>query len=59
LEVAAVLQRGELPVKKEAGIEYFRSWFEREHGVKASRSAVGEKLKPYYDKFLKGGQKIR
>jgi hypothetical protein len=47
-------------MKKEAAIEHFRSWFEREFGIKASRSVIGEKLKPYYDKFLRGsGQNIR
>jgi hypothetical protein len=60
LEVAELLRRNELPDKKEAAIAYFRSWFDREHGIKASRSVVGEKLKPYYDRFLRnGGQKIR
>jgi hypothetical protein len=58
LEVAELLRRDELPEKKEATIAYFQSWFDREHGVKASRSVVGEKLKPYYDRFLRsGGQK--
>jgi hypothetical protein len=47
-----------LPDKKEAAIEHFRDWFRREHGIPASRSVVGEKLKPYYDRFLKG-QKSR
>lgn len=60
LEAASLLKRNEFPTKKEAAIEHFRSWFEREHGIKASRSVVGEKLKPYYDRFLRsGGQKIR
>jgi hypothetical protein len=58
LEVAALLGRNELPDKKEAAIEHFRDWFRREHGIPASRSVVGEKLKPYYDRFLKG-QKSR
>jgi hypothetical protein len=60
LEVAVLLRRNELPAKKEAAIEHFRSWFDREHGIKVSRSVIGEKLKPYYDRFLRsGGQKIR
>jgi hypothetical protein len=53
LELAALLHRDELPEKKEAAIEYFRDWFDREHGIKVSRSVVGEKLKPYYDKFIR------
>lgn len=60
LEVADLIRQNKLPEKKEAAIEHFRSWFDREHGIKASRSVVGEKLKPYYDRFLRGGgQKIR
>ena len=59
LEVAGLLQRNEMPVKKEAAIEHFQSWFERELGVRPSRAAVGEKLKPYFDKFIKSArQKI-
>jgi hypothetical protein len=59
LEVTALCLNNSLPKKKEAAIEHLRNWFEREYGVKASRSVVGEKLKPYYDKFVKrGGQKI-
>ena len=59
VEVAAMVQRGELPSKKEAAIQHFQTWFETQLGVKPSRAAIGEKLKPYYDKFGKrGGQKI-
>jgi hypothetical protein len=60
IEVASLLRRNELPEKKESAIEYFRSWFQREHGIRASRSVIGEKLKPYYDKFVRAsGQKTR
>jgi hypothetical protein len=60
IEVAGLLRSNGLPEKKEAAIEYLRNWFEREHGIKASRSAIGERLKPYYDRFVRtGGQKIR
>jgi hypothetical protein len=60
IEVAGLLRRNELPEKKEAGIEHLRSWFEREHGIRASRSVIGDKLKPYYDKFMRVvGQKLR
>lgn len=59
VEVAALLLRGELPSKKEAAIQHFQTWFEFELGVEPSRAAIGEKLKPYYDKFgRRGGQKI-
>ena len=60
IEVTGLLQRNELPEKKEAAIEHFQSWFQREHGIPASRSVIGDKLKPYYDKFVRaGGRKIR
>jgi hypothetical protein len=60
LEIAGLLRRGELPEKKEAAIEHFQGWFFREHGVKASRSVLGDKLKPYYDRFIKSaGQKFQ
>jgi hypothetical protein len=60
LEMADLLARGELPKKKEATIEHFQVWFLREHGVTASRSVIGEKLKPYYDRFIRNvGQKSR
>jgi len=59
VEVAVLLQRGELPSKKEAAIQYFQSWFHVTFGVEPSRAAIGERLKPYYDKFGRGGrQKI-
>jgi hypothetical protein len=60
LEMAELLARGELPKKKEAAIGHFQVWFLRKHGVTASRSVIGEKLKPYYDRFIKNvGQKSR
>lgn len=55
LEVAALLHRNGLPSKKEAAIQHFRSWFERELSVRPSRAAIGEKLTPYYDRFVRGG----
>jgi hypothetical protein len=60
VEVAALLQRGELPAKKEAAIQHFQTWFETTLGEKPSRAAIGEKLKLYYDRFgVRDGQKIR
>jgi hypothetical protein len=59
VEVSALLQRSELPAKKEAAIQHFQSWFERELDLRPSRAAIGEKLTPYYERFLRGcGQKI-
>jgi hypothetical protein len=60
LEVASLVSRGELPAKKEAAIQQFQAWFQRELNVQPSRSAIGEKLTPYYEKFLRSnnGQKI-
>jgi hypothetical protein len=59
LEISALLQKNELPAKKEAAIQHFQSWFERELGIRPSRAAIGEKLTPYYDRFVRGpGQKI-
>ena len=56
MEVADLLHRNSMPDKKEAAIEYFQSWFEREHGIRPSRAAVGEKLKLYFDKFIKSAR---
>ena len=56
IEVADLLRRDEMPGKKEAAIEHFQSWFEREHGTRPSRAVVGEKLKPYFDKFIKSAR---
>jgi hypothetical protein len=43
-----------MPQKKEAAIQEMVSWFESTHGQKPSRSAVSEKLTPYYRKFFSG-----
>jgi hypothetical protein len=48
-----LIRRNQMPDKKEAAIEYFRAWFGRECGVQPSRAAVGEKLKPYFDKIVR------
>jgi hypothetical protein len=52
-EVTALLVQGALPTKKEAAIKFFQDWFLKEFRVEPSRSKVGEKLKPYYDRFVK------
>ncbi|WP_068029012.1 hypothetical protein [Rhodoplanes sp. Z2-YC6860] len=51
LEVAALIEQRQLPEKKEAAIQHFQTWFKSTHGVEPSRAAIGEKLKPYYDRF--------
>ena len=58
LEVAALLHQNSLPQKKEAAIQYFQTWFWDELRVRPSRAAIGEKLTPYYEKFMRrDGQK--
>lgn len=57
LEVADLLSRGELPAKKEAAIQHFQDWFERRIGQRPSRAVIGEKLKPYYDRFMRAADR--
>lgn len=59
VEVTAVLQKNELPNKKEAAIEYFQAWFERVLKIRPSRAAIGEKLTPYYARFVRGADQKR
>ena len=59
LEVATLIRQNQLPTKKEAAIQHFQTWFERELDIRPSRAAIGEKLTPYYERFLRArGQKI-
>jgi hypothetical protein len=51
VEVARMYRDGQMPQKKEAAIQHFQTWFEKELGIEASRSAVGQKLKPFFDKL--------
>jgi hypothetical protein len=57
LELAELIRRGDLPAKKEAAIQYFQDWLPRTLGIKPSRAAIGEKLKPYYDRFVRMADK--
>jgi hypothetical protein len=57
LEIAELIRRGDLPAKKEAAIQYFQDWLARALGIKPSRAAIGEKLKPYYDRFVRMADK--
>ncbi len=49
VQVAKMYRDGEMPVKKEAAIAELQSWFEKIIGKPVSRSAIGQKLKPYFD----------
>jgi hypothetical protein len=53
VEVAEMIRNGTLPMKKEAAIHQFQEWFRQEHNISPSRAVLGDKLKPYYEKFLK------
>jgi hypothetical protein len=53
LEVATLIYKGQLPAKKEACIQYMQDWFRRTLSIGPSRAAIGEKLKPYYDRFAR------
>jgi hypothetical protein len=53
VEVAALIKNGQMPHKKEAAIQQMLSWYASTQGRQApSRSAVSEKLTPYYRKFF-------
>jgi hypothetical protein len=52
VEVAALIQKNALPEKKEAAIAHFEGWFRDKLGISVSRSAIGQKLKPYYQRFF-------
>ena len=53
VEVADLVRSGQMPPKKEAAIQQMISWFEStQGGQRPSRSAVSEKLTPYYRRFF-------
>jgi hypothetical protein len=53
VEVADLINRGQMPQKKEAAIQQMLSWFaSTQGGQRPSRSAVSEKLTPYYRRFF-------
>jgi hypothetical protein len=53
VEVADLIRGGRLPQKKEAAIAQMMGWFERtQGGQRPSRSAVSERLTPYYRRFF-------
>lgn len=51
VEVARLYRDAQMPHKKEAAIQHFQTWFEKELGIEASRSAIGQKLKPFFDRL--------
>lgn len=51
VEVARLYKEDEMPAKKEAAIQHFQTWFEQELGLNASRTAIGQKLKPFFDQL--------
>jgi hypothetical protein len=55
VEVADLIKSGRMPEKKEAAIQHMVSWFENTQKQKPSRSAVSEKLTPYYRRFFSAG----
>lgn len=57
LEVTALVRANALPLKKEAAIQHFQSWFAREFKAQVSRASIGEKLKPYYDRFMRAADR--
>ena len=52
VEVADLIKSGRMPQKKEAAIQHMVNWFESTQKQKPSRSAVSEKLTPYYRRFF-------
>jgi hypothetical protein len=53
VEVADLIKSGRMPQKKEAAIQQMLSWFAGTQGGQTpSRSAVSEKLTPYYRRFF-------
>ena len=53
VEVADLIKNGRMPQKKEAAIQQMVSWFaSTQGGQRPSRSAVSEKLTPYYRRFF-------
>lgn len=56
LEVTKRLQAGSLPAKQEAFIVEMQEWCSTAWGREVARSTVLQKLKPYYDNFVRGSE---
>jgi hypothetical protein len=52
VEIAARARAGTLPAKKEAAIGELAEWFRDKHGIVVSRSSIGQKLTPYYQRLF-------
>jgi hypothetical protein len=57
VEIARMFRDGEMPQKKEAAIAALQNWFQIAHGKSASRAAIGERLKPYFDQLIRNDKK--
>jgi hypothetical protein len=53
IEVAALIKANALPEKKEAAIIHFETWFREILGIAAGRSSIGQRLTPYYNRFIR------
>jgi hypothetical protein len=57
VEVTRMFRDGEMPKKQDAGITIMQDWFLKAHGKEVGRTAITQKLKPYYDKLIRKNQK--
>jgi hypothetical protein len=57
VEVARRIKEDTLPIKQEAGIAEMQEWCKARWHHDVGRSTVLQKLKPYYDAFLRQSQK--
>jgi hypothetical protein len=57
VEVAALVNANALPDKKEAAIHHFEAWFRDILGLRVGRSSIGQKLTPYYERFIRAPTK--
>jgi hypothetical protein len=53
VEIAKRVQRGELPSKQEAYISEMQAWCVSRWGQEVGRSTLLQKIKPYYDSFVR------
>ncbi len=57
VEVARLYANREMPQKKEAAIAILQEWFSKDLDKNVSRSAIGGRLKPYFDAIELSGKK--
>jgi hypothetical protein len=53
LEIAERLQKGVLPTKQKAFISEMQQWCKTQWGREVARSTLLQKIKPYYDAFVR------